>query len=125
MQSAEPEDFDMAGTAFLPWEKWIAQLLHPLAVVIRRWLYQRRRRRLLGQSEGWPETYGTIHSIRWDTSFPREEVLYSYNTGSEYYSGLCWHWFDKSDARELKIGDRVVLRYSRENPAKSVFVEFR
>jgi hypothetical protein len=115
----------MAGTAFLPWEKWIAQLLHPLAVAVRRWLYERRRRRLLAQSEGWPETEGTIHSINWDTSFPREEILYSYNTVGEYYSGSCWHWFDRSDVHEVKTGDRIVLRYSREDPEKSVFLTFK
>jgi len=115
----------MAGTAFLPWEKWIAQLLHPVAVAIRRWLYKRRRQRLLAQSEGWPKADGAVQSIRWDTSFPREEILYSYNTGNEYYSGSCWHWFDRSAVHEVKTGDRIILRYSREHPEKSVFLEFR
>jgi len=38
----------VAGTALLPWEEWLARLLHPVIVAIRRWSYERRHRRDLG-----------------------------------------------------------------------------
>jgi hypothetical protein len=113
----------MAG-AFLPWEKWIAQLLHPFVVAARRWLWKRHRERLLAGSTGWPEAEGTVISIKWDTSFPREEILFNYRTELGYYAGSYWHWFEKSEAREIRAGDRLLLRYSREDPEKSVFLRF-
>ncbi len=114
----------MAGTALLPWEQWLARLLHPLYVAIRRSLYKRQRRQELSASEGWPETEGTIHSKRWDSSLPREELLFSYSTPQGYYSGSHWMWFERSEPREVKVGDRVVLRYSLDDPEKSVFLKF-
>jgi hypothetical protein len=114
----------MAGTAFLPWEEWLARLLHPLAVTLRRWLYKKQRDRLLARSEGWPQAEGTVFSINWDSSFPREEILYSYSTEQGYFSGSHWRWFDSSDAREVKVGARILLRYSIEDPAESVFLSF-
>jgi hypothetical protein len=114
----------MAGTAFLPWEKWFAQILHPLYVAIKRWSYRRQWRRELDGSEGWPETEGTIHSKRWDSSLPREELLFSYITKDGYYSGSHWRWFDRSDAHEVKIGERIVLRCRPGKPDEAVFVRF-
>src|SRR5579864_266159 len=107
------------AAAFLPWEKWIARLLHPIAVAVRRWLYKVRRKRLLSASEGWPEVEGSVVSIGWDSSFPREEIVYSYSMAQGYYSGSHWLWFDPSNAREVRIGDRIVLRYGPQNPEKS------
>jgi len=114
----------MAGTAFLPWEKWIAQLLHPLYVAIRKWLHRKQRRQDLQESEEWPEAEGTIHSKKWDSSLPREELLYSYATKEGYYSGSHWFWFERSDAREVKVGERVVVRYRPGKPEESIFVRF-
>jgi len=114
----------MAGTAFLPWEQWIARLLHPLYVAARRWLYAKRRQRSLAESKGWPEAEATIFAIGWDSSLPREEVSYSYCAKQEYYSGSHWHWFDKSDAREVRAGDRVAVRYNIKHPEESVFLRF-
>jgi hypothetical protein len=112
------------AAAFLPWEEWLARLLYPLAVAVRRWLYRKQRERSLARSEGWPRMEGTVLLIKLDSSFPREEILYSYCTEQGYSSGSYWHWFDPSNAREVKIGDRIVLRYSREDPEKSVFLSF-
>ena len=110
----------MAGAAFLPWEQWLPRLLHPLAVRFKRWLNDNQRRCWLARSEGWPETEGTVSSVGWDSSFPRENLLYSYSTERGYYSGSYWHWFERTKAREIKPGDRVQLRYSAENPEESV-----
>ena len=115
----------MAGTAFLPWEKWIAQLLHPLFVVVRRWLWKRQRGRLLAESAGWPEAEGTAVSIKWDSSLPREEILFNYHTDLGYFAGSHWHWFEKSEACEVKAGDRLLLRYSESDPERSVFLKFQ
>lgn len=113
----------MAGLALLPWEKWIARILHPLAVAVRRRIYKARRHRFLVRSEGWPETKGTVHSINWDSSNPREEIMYSYSTEQGYQSGSSWRWFDSSSRQELRAGDRVLIRYSPDDPAKSVFLK--
>jgi len=114
----------VAGTAFLPWEKWLARLLHPLAVAIKRWLYQVRRNRHLERSRKWAQTEGTVHGINWDSSCPREEVVYSYSTKRGYYSGSCWHWFDSSNPRQVRVGDRIALRYDPADHEKSVFLGF-
>jgi hypothetical protein len=78
----------MAGTPFLPWEEWLARLLHPLAVALRKWLYQVGRKRSLVRSEGWGQTDGTVHEVKWDRSNPREEVVYSYSTARGTTQGL-------------------------------------
>jgi|SRR5579872_1061391 len=114
----------MAGTAFLPWEKWIARLIHPLVVAFRRWLHQRSMRRSLEKSEGWPETEGTVFNIGWDSSNPREEIIYTYSANGEYYSGSCWRWFEHSNTQEVRAGGRLVLRYNPENRSESVFLRF-
>jgi len=115
----------MAGLAFLPWEDWLARLLHPLYVSLRRWMSRRERQTSLARSERWPQTEGSIHEVKWDSTLPREEVLYSYSSKEGYYSGFHWRWFDRKKAGEVRLGDRVVLRYNPGNPAESVFVEFQ
>jgi len=70
----------LAGTAFLPWEKWFAWLVHKLAVAIRRQSHRIKRQRSLSRSESWPQVEGTVEGINWDSSNPREEVVYSYST---------------------------------------------
>lgn len=67
---------------------------------------------------------GTVLLIKWDSSFPREEILYSDCTEQGYSSGSYWHWFDASDPREVRIGDRISLRYNREDREESVFLSF-
>ena len=114
----------MAGTAFLPWEEWLARLLHPLAVAIKRRLHEVRRRRCLERSQDWPKTQGTVFVIKWDSSCPREEIIYSYSTEQGYQSGSFWHWFDRSDPRQVTVGDRVVVRYDPANHEDSVFLQF-
>ncbi|MGO9574112.1 MAG: DUF3592 domain-containing protein [Terriglobales bacterium] len=111
------------GAAFLPWEKWIARLLHTLAVALRRWLDQLRRDRSVTRSEKWSQTVGTVQSINWDSSFPREEVVYSYTTEQGYHSGSYWRWFDRSDASQVRVGDQVTLRYNPEHHDSSVFLK--
>jgi hypothetical protein len=114
----------MAGTALLPWEEWLARLLHPLYVAIRRTLHKRERRHDLHESEGWPQAEGAIHSKKWDSSLPREELLYSYSTAQGYYSGTHWLWFERSEPHEVKVCDRIILRYMPDDPQRSVFLRF-
>lgn len=113
------------AAAFLPWEKWLARLLHPIYVAIRKWLYEGQRRRELDESRAWPEAEGTVVAIKWDSSLPREEVLFNYHTDLGYFAGSHWRWFEKSEAREVKAGDRLLLRYSAGDPGRSVFVRFQ
>ena len=115
----------MAGIAFLPWEEWLARLLHPVYVALRKRMYSSERRRDLARSQGWPESEGTIHQILMDTSLPREGLLYSFSCGMGYYSGSYWRWLKRSEAREVKTGDHILLRYNSENPDDSVFVRFQ
>jgi len=114
----------MAGTALLPWEQWLAKLLHPLYVAIRKSMYKRRRRHELSESEGWPEVDGTIVSKTWDSSLPREELLFSYSTPQGYYSGSHWMWFERSEPHEVNVGDRIILRYRQDDPERFVFLKF-
>ena len=114
----------MAGTAFLPWEEWLARLLHPLAVAVKRWLHELRRRRCLERSQDWPQTQGTVFVINWDSSCPKEEVVYSYSTEQGYQSGSFWHWFDRSTPRQVEVGDEIVVRYDPTNHQNSVFLQF-
>ena len=111
----------MAGIAFLPWERWIARL----AVAIRRRLYQHQRRQSLAVSATWPQTEGTVHRINSDFSNPREEIVYYYSTESGYHSGYFWRWFDSSGARQVRVGDAIMLRYDPKEPDKSVVLGFR
>ena len=111
----------MAG-AFLPWEEWIARLIHTLKVIIPRRLYQQRRKRSLDISAKWPQTHGTVDKINWDSSYPREEVVYFYSTQQGYDSGFFWRWFDLSEVREVRAGDRITLRYDPDQHDRSVFV---
>jgi hypothetical protein len=114
----------MAGTAFLPWEEWLARLLHALAVALRRWLYRTRRKKDLTRSKGGGQTRGTVQDVKWDSSNPREEVVYSYSTERGYYSGSYWHWFDSSDKRQVRVGNRITLRFDPEDHESSVFLGF-
>jgi hypothetical protein len=109
----------MAG-AFLPLEDWLAKLLHPPYVAARRWSFQRDRHRLLAASRDWPETVGSVHQINSDFSMPREEIVYSYSNGQDYFSGSSWRWFDLSNARPIRVDDKVTLRYDPRNPESSV-----
>lgn|SRR5271157_4781945 len=112
------------AAAFLPWEKWLARLLHPIAVAIKRWLYQVRRNRCLERSQDWPQTQGTVIVINWDSSCPREEIFYSYSAEQGYQSGSFWHWFDRSNLNQVRVGDQVVVRYDPGNQQDSVFLQF-
>jgi hypothetical protein len=112
----------MAG-AFLPWEEWLAKLLHPLYVAMGRWSFRRERRRLLALSKDWPETTGRVHQLNSDFSMPREEVVYSYTAGQDYFSGSSWRWFDRSNARPIRVDDKVALRYDSRNPESSVVMD--
>jgi hypothetical protein len=112
----------MAGIAFLPWEKWLARLIHPFIIAIRRLFYKAAKKRALARSQGWPETGGTVHQIMWDSSNPREEIMYSYSAQDEYYSGAAWIWFESPNERQPHVGDKIRLRYNQRNPEESVFV---
>ncbi len=114
----------MAGTAFLPWEEWLARLLDPLYVRIRRWSFDRKRQRLLFQSDTWPQVRGTISSVQWDSSLPREGLWYSYNPPEGYYSGFCWRWFDSAVPMHVRAGDQMLLHYNPSNPNESIVVEY-
>jgi hypothetical protein len=113
----------MAGTAFLPWEEWLGKLLHPLYVAVRRWSFQRERQKLLTASRDWPETQGSVRQINADFSMPREEIVYSYSNSQDYFSGSSWRWFDLSNARPIRVDDKVILRYDPRNPESSVVVD--
>jgi hypothetical protein len=115
----------MAGTALLPWERWLAKLLHPLYVAVRRWMFKKGRREDLVRSQRWPEIEGNIHEIQWDSSLPREGLLYAYSCEAGYYSGFYWHWFERTNISEVKVGDRINLRYNPENAEESVFIGFQ
>ena len=112
----------MAG-AFLPWEEWLTRLLHPLYVAVRRWSFRRERQRLLTVSRDWPETPGSVHQINADFSMPREEIVYWYSAGQNYFSGSSWRWFDSSDARQVRVDDKLTLRYDPRDPESSVVVD--
>lgn len=114
----------MAGTALLPWEKWLAQLLHPVIVAIRRSSYERQRRRDLARSGNWPKVEGTIHEVKSDFSHPRERIDYFYSTDRGYYSGSFWHWFDRANPRQVLVKDRIVLRYDPTDHEHSIFLQF-
>jgi hypothetical protein len=58
----------VAGTALLPWEEWLARLLHPIIVAVRRWSYERRHTRDLARTANWPKTEGTVHVVNADFS---------------------------------------------------------
>lgn len=113
----------MAGTALLPWEEWIAQLL-PVIVAIWRWSYQRLHSRDLARSAKWAKAQGTVHEVKADSSNPRERIDYFYSTERGYYSGSFWLWFDRSNPRQVRVEDRIVLRYDRAGHEQSVFLQF-
>ena len=110
------------AAAFLPWEEWLARLLHVLAIALRRLVYKLRRRRSLARSSGWTEVEGIVESVQWDTSLPREEIAYSFSTGQGDQSGYQWLWFDSPNERQPHVGDKVRLRYNQQNPEESVFI---
>ena len=71
------------AAAFLPWEKWLARLLHPIAVAIKRGLYQVRRSRCLERSQDWPRAEGTVivNKLGQSVSSGRNLVLLFDGTG--------------------------------------------
>ena len=83
------------------------------------------REKSLTRSARWPQAEGSVHQIIWDSSLPREQILYSYSTNNGYFSGFFWRWFEPANAREVRVNDRIVLRYNPENPEESVFLIFR
>ena len=111
----------MAGLAFLPWEEWLARLLHPLAVAVRRWLYQARRRKDLARSQGWGEIEGTVHEVKWDSSNPREESFTLIQQIMGTTQGLVGIWFDRADKRQVRVGNRMTLRIDPEDHEKICF----
>jgi hypothetical protein len=113
----------MAGTAFLPGEEWLARLLHPLYVRVRRRQFQRARGASLAVSADWPQAQATVHQIVWDSSLPREQLLYSYSTNDGYFSGSTWRWFERMNACELRVGDSIQVRVNPDNSEESVYVE--
>ena len=115
----------MAGTALLPWEEWLAKLVHPLYVSIRRRSFEKQRREHLLKSTSWPRVEGTIHQIEWDSSLPREGLRYAHECEKGYYSGLHWRWYDCDNPRVVKVGDRILLRYNPDQPEDSVFLDFQ
>lgn len=114
----------VAGTAFLPWEEWLARLLHPVIVAIRRWSYGRRRLRDLARSGNWARAEGIVQMVNADFSNPRERIDYFYSTERGYYSGSFWHWFDRANPRQMRVNDRIVLRYDPADHERSIFLQF-
>jgi hypothetical protein len=113
----------MGGLAFLPWEKWLARAFHRFATEITKLSYKIRRRRTLIRSKAWPETEGIVESIQWDSSFPRQEISYSFTTDQGSYSGYDWVWFESPNDPQFHIGDKVVIRYVQDGPAESVLLK--
>lgn len=112
----------MAGTALLPWEEWLARLLHPVVVAIRQRSYERRHIRDLAQTESWPKTEGTVQRVTPDFANPREQIHYYYSTERGYYSGSYWHWFDRANSVQIRTDDRIELRYDPADHEHSVVV---
>jgi hypothetical protein len=112
----------MAGTAFLPWEKWAARLLHRIVVAIARQTSKLGRWWSLAHSEAWPEVEGTVEQINWDSSWPRDEIAYSYRVHGTSYSGYYYAWFSPSTRNQVRQGDKVMVRHKPSDPGKSVFV---
>lgn len=114
------------AAAFLPWEKWLGKLLsrfvHPLYVRLRRSWFRLRRKRALRRSLGWPEVHGEVYRVVWDSSLPREQILYSYSTEAGYLSGVAWRWFDDTNVQEVRVGGRVALRCNPANTEQSVLL---
>jgi hypothetical protein len=78
----------------------------------------------LARTSGWPEAEGRVHTVTWDSSYPREEIAYAYSTESGYHAGHYWRWFDSSDMQNVQVGDSVVVLYNPEDQDKSVFLRF-
>jgi hypothetical protein len=85
----------------------------------------RHRRNDLHRSAEWPQTAGTVTSITWDSSLPREDVFYYFSCDKGYFSGQYWHWFELQNAREVRAGDQITLRYCPQNPCDSVLLELK
>jgi hypothetical protein len=115
----------MGGLAFLPWEKWAARALHSVAIIATRFIYRMQRRHNLSRSKGWPEIEGIVESIQWDSSFPREEVSYSFRTNEGDFSGYNWVWFESPNDPQFHVGDKVVIRYAQRDPAESVLLKVK
>ncbi|MGA7081007.1 MAG: DUF3592 domain-containing protein [Terriglobales bacterium] len=114
----------MGGLALLPWEKWAARLLHSIAVAVARQTSRLRRWWALSRSEGWPEVSGTVEQVSWDSSWPRDEIAYSYCAQGTSYSGYYYAWFsDRSSVvGQLREGNKVLVRHKPDDPGESVFV---
>jgi hypothetical protein len=110
------------AAAFLPWEKWLARLFHTLAIAIQKAAYKARRRRDLSRSAKWTEAVGTVESVVWDSSFPREEIGYSYETANGIRTGYYWTWFESPNEPQPQAGDKISLRYNPNDHEESVFV---
>jgi len=112
----------MGGLALLPWERWAARLLRWMAVAIARQASRLRRWWSLSQSAVWPEVEGTVEQVIWDSSWPRDEIAYSYCIEGASYSGYHYAWFNPSNRSQVREGDKALLRYKPNNPEESVFV---
>jgi hypothetical protein len=88
-------------------------------------MLKKGREENLVRSQQWPQIEGKVHEIQWDSSLPREGLLYSYSCAAGYYSGFYWHWFERTNIREVKAGDRINLRCNPENAGESVFIGFQ
>lgn len=115
----------MGGLAFLPWEKWIARAFHTFAAGLKRWSFKMRRQRNLARSKGWPEIRGIVESVNWDSSMPREEVCYSFQTERGDYNGYDWVWFESPNDPQFHVGDAILIRYAQDDPAKSVLLRLK
>jgi hypothetical protein len=113
----------VAGLWFLPREKWVARFIHRLVVVFRERFDRFQRARALANCASWVEVEGTVSAIQYDSSNPREEVLYSYATDQGYQSGSYWNWFERESVRPVRAGDRLILRYDPTHPGDSVFLK--
>ena len=110
----------MAVLAFLPWERWLARLLRPLYIGVRRWFYRKQRTRYLIESENWPQGEGTVEAVHADGFLRRDQIFYAYSTDETDHLGAHWRWFEPGNAHELRFGDKVRLRYDPANPDRSV-----
>jgi len=118
------EGFDLAGTAFLPWEKWFAWLVHKLAVAIRRRSHRIQRQRSLSHTKAGVRSRALLRVSTGTFPILERKSFISYLKPQGYRSGSFWHWFDSATPRQVRVGDRIVLRFNPSNGEESVFLQF-
>ncbi len=100
----------------------------PIVVVGGAYGVYRWRRRWMGRaSEGWPSVYGTVEQgyVLQERGSELAVISYSYSAGGQYFAGFCKQAFPLAEQAERFIARypihcKVLVRYDRDHPARSV-----